>query len=159
MPGSCWRERHLAMGLAPALHENRERALPSSGREQRVFGVPPGWEGGRNVGQRLAAGKSDVIAPGQGWGCNERQRERERGRCWSPAGRRDPGLAPLQGQTHQDFRDPSDMGHMGGSGESPEPWWFLVTGPLCLVSPQLAAGPCVITRRANGEWTCVFSTP
>lgn len=68
MPGSCRQEHHLASGLAPVLHENRERVLPSLGREERVFGAPPRQEGGRNVGQRLAAGKSDVIAPGQGWG-------------------------------------------------------------------------------------------
>ena len=56
-PGSCRQEHHLAAGLAPVPRKNRERALPSSGREERAFGAPPRQEGGRNVGQRLAAGK------------------------------------------------------------------------------------------------------
>ena len=28
VPGSCWRERHLDMSLAPGLHENRELGPP-----------------------------------------------------------------------------------------------------------------------------------
>lgn len=63
MPGSCWRECHLDTGRAPSLRENRDLGPPLlPGRGAGCLeSLPDRREGGRNVGQPLAAGKSDVI--------------------------------------------------------------------------------------------------
>lgn len=98
-----------------------------------MFGAPPRQEGGRNVGQLLAAGKSDVIGSlGENQGSEEVVSSGEWG-DGAGAGQGGGGQAGSPPGSQGIDSTPQTWGAQLGAGESPGPWGLLVTGQLCLV--------------------------